>query len=383
MGNIQRRPDGRWRARFRDDTGRERSKHFTRKVDAQRWLDLVSVSRGAGTYVDPSHGRTRVNEIAQQWFAAKAGLVKPKTREGYRGILNGVVLPRWGKTRVADITTSGIEAWVSELSLAGRSASRVRQAHVVLKGVLDTAVKARTLAMNPAIGITLPRLPESGRRHLTGEELERLAAAAEGYSTLVRVLGYCGIRWGEAVGLTVASLDLDRGRLRVTGSVSDVNGVLSRGTTKTGRGREVPLPPFLRDDLRMLVADRRPTDLVFPSPQGSGFLRNGNFRRDVFDRAARQAGLDGLTPHELRHTAASLAIRSGANIKVVQAMLGHASATMTWDLYGHLYGDDLDALGERMHQARQTSMENFADFLRTRGQEREVDEPADLDRFGL
>ena len=81
-------------------------------------------------------------------------------------------------------------------------------------------------------------------------------------------------------------------------------------------------------------------------------LRNGNFRRHVFDHAARAAGLDGLTPHELRHTAASLAVSAGANVKAVQRMLGHASAAMTLDVYAGLFDDDLDGLADRMDAAR-------------------------------
>jgi integrase len=85
-----------------------------------------------------------------------------------------------------------------------------------------------------------------------------------------------------------------------------------------------------------------------------------SFRRWHFDRAAVAAGLDGLVPHELRHTAASLAIASGASIKGVQSMLGHASAAMTLDRYGHLFGDELDAVADRMDAAH-------ADWLRTEG----------------
>jgi hypothetical protein len=79
----------------------------------------------------------------------------------------------------------------------------------------------------------------------------------------------------------------------------------------------------------------------------------------------RAAGLDGLTPHALRHTAASLAIAAGANVKVVQTMLGHKSATMTLDLYGHLMADQLDQVADAMDAAR-TSFQDHADFLRTR-----------------
>jgi integrase len=79
-------------------------------------------------------------------------------------------------------------------------------------------------------------------------------------------------------------------------------------------------------------------------------LRNLNFRRDVFNRAAEDAGLAGLTPYELRHTAASLAVSAGANFKAVQRMLGHASAAMTLDVYSGLFDDDLDGVAQRLDQ---------------------------------
>ena len=80
-------------------------------------------------------------------------------------------------------------------------------------------------------------------------------------------------------------------------------------------------------------------------------LRSGNFRRRVFDPAARAAGLDDLSPHDLRQTAASLLVASGANVKAVQRMLGHASAAMTLDVYSGLFDDDLGGLADRMDAA--------------------------------
>ena len=111
------------------------------------------------------------------------------------------------------------------------------------------------------------------------------------------------------------------------------------------------VPRFLRDSLAEQLADKAPDDLVFASRAGTP-LRVQNFRRDRFDRAAVEVGLAGLTPHELRHTAASLAITAGASIKGVQEMLGHASATLTLDRYGHLFGDELDAVADRLNAAR-------------------------------
>lgn len=165
------------------------------------------------------------------------------------------------------------------------------------------------------------------------------------------MLAYCGIRWGEATALRVARVEPVRGRLEIVEAVVDVNGTMIFGSPKSHQHRSVPIPRFLRADLVTATAGKSRGDLVFPSATGSA-LRVQNFRRDVFDRAAREAGLPGLTPHELRHTAASLAIASGASVKGVQSMLGHASATLTLDRYGHLFEGELDAVADRLDVAR-------------------------------
>jgi integrase len=102
---------------------------------------------------------------------------------------------------------------------------------------------------------------------------------------------------------------------------------------------------------------------VYPAPNG-GVLRLMNFRRRCFDPAARAAGLDGLTPHELRHTAATLAVSAGANPKAAQRMLGHKSAAMTLHVYSGLFDDDPYAVAERRDAA---STEFLADYVRTSG----------------
>ena len=129
------------------------------------------------------------------------------------------------------------------------------------------------------------------------------------------------------------------------------------GSPKSHARRWVPIPRFLREDLSRQLVGRGPDDLVFPSTAGTP-LRVQSFRRWRFDRAAAAARLEGLVPHELRHTAASLAIASGASIKGVQSMLGHASDAMTLDRYGHLFGDELGVVADRMDAAR-------ADWMRT------------------
>jgi integrase len=128
---------------------------------------------------------------------------------------------------------------------------------------------------------------------------------------------------------------------------AEVGGRLIEGTPKNHQRRSVPIPRFLVDELAAHVAGKRRDDLVITAPNG-GPLRNTNFRPRIFEPAAASVGLAGITPHDLRHTAASLAVAAGANVKAVQRMLGPASAAMTLDVYAGLFGDDLDAVAHRL-----------------------------------
>lgn len=365
MANIAKRPDGRWRARYRDSAGREHSRHFKRKVDAQRWLDEVTTAVTTGMYVDPGRSRITVGEWSRRWLETKVDL-KPSTRARYEGLLRVNVLPRWGEIRLADVTHEGVAAWIADLTASGLSAATVRQAHRVLSLTFSLAVRDGRLARNPADHVPLPRAAKHEKVFLTVDQVERLADAAGEYRLVILFLAYTGLRFGELSALRVRRLDLMRRRAEIVEAVAEVGGRAVFSTPKSHQVRSVPIPRFLVDELAQHVAGQNPDDFVFTSPRG-GLLRLQNFRHTVFDRAARTAGLDRLTPHGLRHTAASLAITSGADVKVVEQMLGHASATMTLDLYGHLYGDRLDEVADRMDALR-TARGLSADFLRTEPQ---------------
>ena len=261
--------------------------------------------------------------------------------------------------------------WLAELTSSGLSASRVRAAHVALSQMLKLAVRSGRLARNPAEYVPLPRVRRAEKRYLAHAEVDALADAAGDYRVPVLFLAYTGVRYGEMAALRVSRLDLLRRRATIEEALAEVAGRIVYGTPKTHQSRSVPIPRFLVDDIAQLVVGKTPHDHVFTRPDGQP-LRLSWFRRAVFTPAVAVAGLDGLTPHGLRHTAASLAIAAGADVKVVQTMLGHASATMTLDLYGHLYADRLDEVADRMDAARSNrladSAQDRADFLRTNGQ---------------
>ena len=349
VGFVERRAKDRWKARYRGPDGRERARTFATSKEAHDFLAARTVDLRRGDWTDPKLGQITVGEWGRLWLDRKAARLKPSTAASYRSLLDTCVLPEWERVRLGDVTYHEVDGWVARLSQR-LGASRVRKAHVVLSQILDAAVKDGRLSKNPARGVDLPRLPKREQRFLTQEQVHALAIAAGDYKPMVLVLAYCGLRFGEAAALRVRNVDLMRGRIRVAGSVSEINGQLVWGTPKSHQARTVPLPRFLRDPLAEHMAGKGPEDLVFTSPDGTA-LRNGNFRRRTWDPAARQVGLDGFTPHDLRHTTASLAVDAGANVKTLQQILGHASAAMTLDVYAGLFDDSIDRLADRLDQA--------------------------------
>lgn len=353
-----RRPKGegsRWRAWYIDADGKERTKRFATKQPAEDWLSAQTAELAKGTWISPERSGETFGAVAAEWLATKRASRSPKTAAGYESLLETVILPRWRDAPLKDLKHGELQQWITDLSSTGGtrksgtglSASRVRQSHQVVSAVLRYAIRTDRLVKNVAQDIDLPAKHSAPRRYLTHKQLQQLAAKTERFKALTLVLGYCGLRMGEAIALR--RKDVGNRTLTVRASVTSVTGQGQvEGDTKTHRSRDVPIPAFVWDTVKTgLPSD--PDALVFPSRRG-GHLSIGEYRW-VFDSAASDIGLGGLVPHELRHTCASLAISAGANVKAVQTLLGHASAVMTLDLYGHLLSDDLTRVARSLDRA--------------------------------
>ena len=341
----------RYRVRYRKpDHAQTDKRGFKTKKEAELFLASVEISKSRGAYVDPTLARVTVKEWLARWIATRTDL-RPSTLDRIEGIIRRNINPPLGPIALGDLNRMLVQEWASKLSRT-QSPWSVRKIVNTLSGALQLAVDDGRIVANPAARLKLPKVSKIQKRYLSHEQVHALAAAVDrrgpGYGLLVLVLAYCGLRWGELAGLTVEDVDITRGRLEIRHTMIEVNGYLEASTPKDYEERSIPVPGFILDELREATEARPASAPVFPGRKSGGVLRNRAFRRGFLDEAAVEIGLAGLTPHELRHTCASLAVSAGANIKALQRMLGHSSAKETLDTYADLFDEDLDSVAKAL-----------------------------------
>lgn len=340
----------RYMVRFRTpDRTQSKKRGFRTKREAEAFAATVEVEKMRGEYVPPSLGRITIEELAVDWLARKQADVAPSN---YRTLESGWrthVQPRWGKVRIADVELSRVEQWIAQMQRNGSGATTVIRCYGVLAGILDDAVKSRRLATNPARGVeNLPRKTTKRHVYLSADDVGRLAHEAGKHRPLVLTLAYTGIRWGEAVALRARDVEFRRRRLTIHDNAVQLGVDHAVGRTKSRRTRSVPAPGFVLDELAVLCEGRSPDDLVFPGPNG-GYLPRPKSNGGWFAGAVKRSGVQRVTPHDLRHTAASLSISAGVNVLALARMLGHTSAKVTLDTYADLFDSDLDVVAETLH----------------------------------
>lgn len=359
MGSIARRPDGQWRARYRDSSGREHSKHFARKVDARRWLDETQAARLTGQYVDPRAGRISFREYAEAWRERQVH--RPTTVEQVDSVLNRLIYPSFADQRLSTISPSDIQAWVRKLSQT-LAPSTVGVAHRILSGILKSAVADRRIPTNPCTGTRLPKVPPRRVQPISAAQLATLIRhAPPRHRALIILAAGTGLRQAEIFGLTRDRLDLDERTLRVDRQLINVSGRQPFfGPPKSPASvRIIPLPQTVIDALLEHMAAFPSSPLIFTNRSGDPLRRSAFWTE--WRRTTRRAQLPDIRFHELRHYYASLLIRHGESVKTVQARLGHASASETLDTYSHLWPDS----DERTRAAVDLALGPAADYLRT------------------
>lgn len=349
----------RYEVRYKKPDGTHGGKRgFVRKRDAEIWLAEVESSRAKGSYIDPQAAKVTVDALGPTWLEAKRASMKPSSFAPVETAWRLRVQPTWGRWEVSDIRHTDVRTWVAEISSELGATVTIRT-FGVLASILDDAVYDGRIPNNPArMGrVGLPKKTRGRHGYLTHDEVLQLARHSGDRALLVLVLAYTGVRWGEAAALRVKDIDPVKGRLHVHANAVEVHGKIHVGTTKSHKGRLIPVPAFLVEELKAATAAQPRDALVFTGADGSYMrrTRSSDGSKSWFKTALAKADLPPMTIHDLRHTAASLAVQSGANVKTIQRMLGHTSAAMTLDVYSDLFDSDLDAVSAALDAAVDTA----------------------------
>lgn len=336
--------------RYRDPAGKERSRQFARKVDAEGFLHSTEVAKRDGSWLDPTRAKLRLRDWVDLWEPSTVNL-SPSTKARQDGIVQGHIVPRFGDLPLARIENADVQAWVAELSAQGLAPATVKKIYDVFAKCVQAAVDDQRLPRNPARPVRLPKDDDREEmRFLSASEVEALCAVIDpSYRAWLLFMAYGGLRFGEAAALRWGRVNLLRGRVEVAEGVVELGGALVFGPPKTRSGRRVvPVPQVVRAELAQLTGPNPdPEGFVFSSPN-DGVLRVNNFRRRVWDPAVGHAQLGRVRIHDLRHTAISLWIAAGLNPKEVSVRAGHSNVAFTLQRYGHLYPESEDRMADAL-----------------------------------
>ena len=377
----------RWEAGWYDPDGVQKKRLFARRSDAEAFIAGIEDDIRADRYIDPSARERTFAAAAEAWLASK-NRIKDSSWRRYRRELDNYVLPRWGTRAVGSITRPQIDEWISQLrsgtavfefdknnhltAEAGRrpvamSAAYVR--HVVgstFGGALRYAVSEQWIGRNPLANVEFPRDDgdiENDLPSLSYVQLDILSGAVAATTrratdgVLFDMLAHSGPRIGEATALKIKDLDLDQKRARIhrTWTV-DRAGLRKLGPVKTWEKRWLPLADFVVDGLREITSGRDLDDFVFVTVRGAA-VDGKNWYNRVWLKARRAvAAASGYSVHDLRHVAATNAIAAGADVKLVQLMLGHKDATETLNTYSHLWPNRVDEVIFAVEQRRAAAL---------------------------
>lgn len=367
MATISKR-EGRaqpWQVRYRAPDGKQRSRQFARKVDAQRFAATTEADKLRGTYVDPAAGKVTFRAFGEAWLDAQA--VDAKTREGAASRLRAHLVPAFGALELRAIKPSTVQAWLGGAS-RDLSPSYVRLLLSTLSSVLGAAAEDGLIVANPcrARSVKAPAVPPGRVVPWTVQQVQGVIAAhPDRYRALPVVGAGCGLRQGEAFGLRVEDVDF---LARVVHVRQQVKHLAGQGAViappKRGRTRDVPLPDAvavaISQHLRAYPAARG--ELVFTGTTDQPVNR-GSYNDRVWKPALVAAGVDPTRHngfHALRHHYASVLLDGGVSIRALADYLGHADPGFTLRVYTHL----MPASEDRARQAVDAAFASAPDVHR-------------------
>lgn len=365
VASIKKRPDGKWRARYRDAEGREHSRHFVFKTksltgeqSAQEWLDEVTATVITGTYIDPKKAKLTMGEWCQIWLVGYESK-RPSTVRQARSHINHIG-KAFGTRTLSSIRPSEVKAWTGSLKTQGLAVSTVYALHARLAQIFSDAVHDGLVARTPCSRRTSPPAPKQRPYVATTAQVWALHDAMPEYMRPVILLGaFAGLRVAEIAALRLIDVDLMRGI--ISPAIQYPAEELKTKASKT----PIPIPLELALEINRV-----------PAKWGSPTFVVGAFGRPVapytIETAFRKAratieGLpEGFRIHDLRHYFASMLIASGLDVKVVQTRLRHSSAKTTLDTYGHMWPETEESARAAVAAVFADRAKALADSVRTR-----------------
>jgi integrase len=348
MGWVRKR-GGAWQAGYNAADGRQHTKTFAKKGDAQRWVNDMENRKARGEWTNPALSRVQFGEVARQWRST--AVFRETTGDRVDSVLRNHVLPHFERMPIGAVRPSQVQGWVKDRSLVMAPAS-LEVAYRYLGAIFRMAVKDGMIQRSPCVDIKLPEVVKPRVKPPTTEEVLAIHDAMPASLKAIILIGAgTGLRQGEAFGLTVPHVRMLHRLLVVEQQLIIRPGAppaLSPPKTEASR-RQIPIPDVVLEAVARHLEEFPPTlDLVGhvsgqPEPLLFSNGKGGPLYRSRFNEtlqsACHSAGVTGLTFHDFRHYYASLLIRQGESVKVVQARLGHASAQETLDTYAHLWPD--------------------------------------------
>ena len=357
-----------WEARFTagydPGTGKQIQRSITGKTQKEvaQKLREITAEIDRGTYVEPC--KLTVSEWMEIWRKEFLVNVKPRTKDSYRSTVKTHIEPSLGVIRLDALDTLTIQRFYNRLSQT-LCAKTVRNVHGVLHRALQQAVISKLIRDNPTVGCTLPKGEKKDIHPLTEKQISDLLKAIKGhrFERIILVTLFTGMREGEVLGLTWDCVNLNTGAILINKQLQRErrgSGEYLLVSTKNGKGRLITAAPYVVSILREAKAAQEEwqkacgetwdnsMNLVFTDEIGRHFSAQTVYLH--FKKFAAEIGAPETRFHDLRHSYAVAALRSGADIKSVQGNLGHATASFTLDVYAHFTEDMRQDSADRMER---------------------------------
>ena len=346
-GTIRKRADGSWEARYCAD-GKRHSVYGRTQAEVRKKLTEVSVTIDHGDFREDS-GLT-LGQWLTMWHRDYLGNVKLGTADTYEMQIRVHIIPALGDVKLSALRTPMIQRLYNKKREEGLSPKSIKNIHGCLHKALDVAVRIGYLSKNPSSNCILPRIEQTEIHPLDTPELSKLLAFLKGHEheALIVTAIFTGLRSGELLGLTWDSVDFENGLIRVTKQLAQPRKkgeVFRFATPKNSKPRTIAPAPtvfqVLKKHKEEQEAQRKALgpawndggfpNLVFTHPDGSHLSQPTAWK--ILHKILVAAGIDAHRFHDLRHTFATRLCESGANLKFIQSILGHADVSTTMNIY--------------------------------------------------